>query len=88
MRLNYVPDETADDLALVIGDEVGDVVKSDDARSFLHPQAHRIIGRAHHCLRHAQGRFPLITFLHLAPRHAGKSDLRAARKAFDPVRHD
>ena len=88
MRLNYVPDETADALAFIIRNEVGDVVEAHESRGLLDPQAHRVVGHAHHRLRHAQGRFPLVAFLHLAPRHAGEGDLRAARKAFDAMRHD
>src|SRR5205085_4260284 len=88
VRLDRIADEAADDLALVIRDEIGDVDKPYDSRRLFHPEAHWVVGHAHHRFRHAQGRFPLVASLHLAPRHTGEGDLRAARKTFDPVRHD
>ncbi len=47
VRLDRIADEAADDLALVIRDEVGDVIMPYDARRLFHPEAHRVVGHAH-----------------------------------------
>jgi hypothetical protein len=83
-----VTDETADEPAVCVGDDVDDVAQPGDLGRLLHSQAHRVFRLAHDRFGQAHRGFPLVAIHHLLARDARENDLGAATEAFYTVRHD